>query len=101
MKTFEHAIDHHGRLPEVIRRITEPGELGTTEVLRDLAVLREQVEERPLLPDRLAACIVNDVVSVFAAEIRAEPHHHRFGYDEAVRDVEDLAHPLRVDLEPA
>src|SRR6187431_972449 len=48
-QAVENPVDHHARLPEVIRRIAELRELATAEVLRDFSVLGEQVEQRALL----------------------------------------------------
>src|SRR5438046_3699046 len=60
----EHSVDHDARLAEVVRGIAQLRELCTAQVLRDFAVLREQVKQRTALPDGLAADVVNEVVRV-------------------------------------
>jgi len=71
------------------------------EVTVDLRVRGEQVEQRTIVLDRLAAQVVHEVVRVFPADVLAETHHHRFGHHEPVRHVDVRTHARGVDLEPS
>src|SRR4051794_3592352 len=54
-ETFEYAVDHDTGLAKIIARIAQVSQLCRVQVLRDLAIFGEQIEQRALLPDRLAA----------------------------------------------
>ena len=95
----QHAVDHRAGLAEIIRRIAEFRERGAVEVLGDLRVLGEQIDQRPAGGDHFAADVVDQIMRVLAAEIGAEPHHHRLRNDEALGEIEIGAHLLLVDLQ--
>src|SRR3989475_6943417 len=64
--SLEYSIDHHAGKAEVIRRVAKLAELLAVDVLRDCGVLAQKIEQGPVLPDRLAAQVIDQVVSVLA-----------------------------------
>ena len=66
----------------------------------DFRHVRQNIGELATALDRLAACIVNDVVSVLTPELRSRRHHHGFGNDQAMRQIEILSHAPLVNDEP-
>src|SRR5438552_16138979 len=96
--SLEHAIDHHSGKPEVIRRVAKLAELLAVDVLGDCGVLAQKIQQGPLLPDRLAAQVIDQVVGVLAAEVGGETHHDRLRDHQALRRIEVGPHALRVDL---
>ena len=64
----QHAIDHHPCLAEVMGRVAQPRQRLAVEVPADLRVPGEQVEQRPVRPQGLAAEVVHEIVRVLAAD---------------------------------
>src|SRR5262252_6622505 len=79
----QNAIDHFAGLAEIVRGIAELFESGAIEVLGNLGILGEQIDQRTAGGDHLAANIVDEVVSILAAHMGAQAHHHGFGHDQA------------------
>ena len=62
---------------------------------REISVFsRKQIDQRRSGFDHLAANVVNKVVRALAAHVRGQAHHHRLGDDQALGDVQILAHAL-------
>ena len=67
----EHPIDHDAGLAEVVRRVAQPRERGAVEMAADLRMRGEELEQRRVRADRLAAEVVDEVVRVLAADVAA------------------------------
>ena len=98
---LQHAIDHLAGDAEIIGRVHHLLQLLAAGVLADLLVLGEQIDQRAAGLHHLAADVVDHVVRAVAPHRGAQPHHHRFRHDQALGDVEVLAHLLFVDLQAA
>ena len=95
----QHAIDHHSREAEIVGRIAQFCQSRAVHVLRDLRVLAQQVEQRPVPGQCHAADVVDQVVGMLAAQVGCQTHHHGLRDDEAIRHVEVGAHAFDVDFE--
>ena len=69
----QHPVDHHSRLPKVVRRIAEAGKRCPVKVPVDLRMLGEQIEQRTLLLQRLPTDVIDEVVRVLAADVAPKP----------------------------
>src|SRR5437773_5118268 len=58
---FEHPVNHHAGLAEIVRGVAQSRELGTAQVLCDLLVFREQIKQWTFLPDRFATDVVDQI----------------------------------------
>ena len=96
---LQHAVNHLTGDAEIIRRVDKFFQLLAVDVLTDLLILDQQVDQRSSRFHNLATDVVDEVVRLVAAEVRAEPHHYGFGHNESLRDVEIFAHLLLVDLQ--
>ena len=68
----KHAIDHLAGDPKIVRGIDQLGQLIARHVLGDLLVFREQIDQRPAGFHHLPADVVDEIVGVLPAELRAE-----------------------------
>src|SRR5574337_2059379 len=96
----EHAIDHHRGLAEIVGGVAERCQRRAIQMLVDLGVRGEQVEQRTLLLRGLATDVVDQVVRVFAPDVRPQAHHHGLAHHEPVCQVDVATHRLGIDLQP-
>ena len=71
VKAGQHTVDHDTSLPQIVRRIAERIEFAAAHRARDLLVLQQELQQRPLLPHRLATDIVHQIMGVFASQARS------------------------------
>src|SRR5262249_23382612 len=93
----QHVVHHLASEAKIAGGIAHRLELGAGKVLGDLAVLREQLDQRLAGGRHLAADVVDQIVRPLPPEMRAQPHHHRFRNDHAEREIEIGAHAPGVD----
>ena len=63
-------------------------------------MLGQQVDQRALLLERVAADVIDQVVRVLAADVGAQAHHHGFGHHQTMRHVDVAAHLRGIDFQP-
>src|SRR3984893_17330969 len=71
----QHPVHHLAGKPEIARGVAHLVELGPGQVLGNIAVLRQQLDQRLASRGHLAANVVDEVVGALASEMRTEPHH--------------------------
>src|SRR4051812_47567105 len=64
----QHAVHHHAGLAEVVGGFAHRFQLRAGDVFADLVVGRQDLDQRAVFLDRLAAQVVHQVVCVFAAD---------------------------------
>src|SRR5207249_3851598 len=73
----EHPIDHLAGKAEIVCGVAYLAQLRAIEMARDLAIARQQLEERLAGGRNLAADVVDQIMGALPAQVRAELHHYR------------------------